>query len=65
VLKKLAENGIEMLPISVDHLLALERLPMHHRDPFDRMLISQSLRENVPIITSDPMFKRYPIEVIW
>jgi PIN domain nuclease of toxin-antitoxin system len=39
VLKKLVENGIEMLPISVDHLLALERLPMHHRDPFDRMLI--------------------------
>jgi PIN domain nuclease of toxin-antitoxin system len=65
VLKKLAENGIEMLPISVDHLLALERLPMHHRDPFDRMLISQSVRENVPIITSDLMFKRYPIEVIW
>src|SRR5277367_2734056 len=46
VFKKLAENGIEMLPISVDDLLALERLPMHHRDPFDRMLICQSLREN-------------------
>jgi len=38
---------------------------MHHRDPFDRMLICQSLQENVPIITSDPMFKRYSIEIIW
>jgi PIN domain nuclease of toxin-antitoxin system len=65
VLKKLAENGIEMLSISVDHLLALDRLPMHHRDPFDRMLICQSLREKVPIITSDPMFRRYPVDIIW
>ena len=65
VLRKLAENGIEMLPISIDHLLALERLPMHHRDPFDRMLIAQSLEEKLPIITSDPWFSRYPVEVIW
>jgi PIN domain nuclease of toxin-antitoxin system len=65
VLKKLAENGIEMLPISIDHLLALERLPMHDRDPFDPMLICQSLWENVPIITSDPMFRRYSVEITW
>jgi PIN domain nuclease of toxin-antitoxin system len=65
VLKKLAENGIEMLPISIDHLLALERLPMHHRDPFDRMLIAQSLEENLPIVTSDPLFDRYDVRLIW
>ena len=65
VLKKLAENEIEMLPISIDHMLALERLPMHHRDPFDRMLIAQSMEEDWPIITADPMFKQYPIRVIW
>src|SRR5580693_8640769 len=65
VLKKLAENGIEMLPISIDHLLALERLPMHHRDPFDRMLIAQSLEENLPIVTSDPLFDRYDVLLIW
>jgi PIN domain nuclease of toxin-antitoxin system len=65
VLRKLAENGIEMLPISIDHLLALERLPMHHRDPFDRMLIAQSLEENLPIITSDPLFARYDVRLIW
>jgi PIN domain nuclease of toxin-antitoxin system len=65
VLSKMAENRIEYLPITIDHLLALERLPMHHRDPFDRMLIAQSLQEKPPILTSDPWFKPYPIQVIW
>ena len=65
VLSRLAENGIKSLPISIDHLLALERLPMHHRDPFDRMLIAQSMEEDWPIITADPKFKQYPIRVIW
>jgi PIN domain nuclease of toxin-antitoxin system len=65
VSSKLAENRIERLPISIDHLLALERLPMHHRDPFDRMLIAQSLEEGLPIITADPVFKKYPVQIIW
>ena len=65
VLSRLAENRIKTLPISIDHLLTLERLPMHHRDPFDRMLIAQSVEEDWPIITADPMFKQYPIQVIW
>ena len=65
VLSRLAENSIKLLSVSIDHLLALERLPMHHRDPFDRMLIAQSVEEDRPIITADPMFKQYPIRVIW
>ncbi|MGA7506136.1 MAG: type II toxin-antitoxin system VapC family toxin [Candidatus Sulfotelmatobacter sp.] len=65
VLRKLAENGIEVLTISIDHLLALERLPMHHRDPFDRMLIAQSIEEGWPIITDDPAFQQYAVRVIW
>jgi PIN domain nuclease of toxin-antitoxin system len=65
VLRKLTENGIELLPISIDHLLALERLPMHHRDPFDRMVIAQGIEEGWPIITADRAFKRYPVRVIW
>ena len=65
VLSKLAENRIKSLPISIDHLLALERLPMHHRDPFDRMLIAQSMEEDWPIVTADPEFKQYPVQVIW
>ncbi|MGA2375521.1 MAG: type II toxin-antitoxin system VapC family toxin [Candidatus Sulfotelmatobacter sp.] len=65
VLRKLAENRIETLSVSIDHLLALEHLPMHHRDPFDRMLIAQSMEEGWPIITADPEFKHYPIQLIW
>jgi PIN domain nuclease of toxin-antitoxin system len=65
VLSKLAENRIECLPITIDHLLALDGLPMHHRDPFDRILIAQSLEENLPVVTSDPWFSQYPVEVIW
>jgi PIN domain nuclease of toxin-antitoxin system len=65
VLSKLAENRIECLPITIDHLLALERLPLHHRDPFDRILIAQSLKENLPIVTSDLRFAQYPVQVIW
>jgi PIN domain nuclease of toxin-antitoxin system len=65
VLSRMAENRIKSLPISIDHLLALERLPLHHRDPFDRMLIAQSIEEDWPIITADPKFKQYPIRVIW
>jgi PIN domain nuclease of toxin-antitoxin system len=38
---------------------------MHHRDPFDRMLIAQSVAENLPVITADSWFKHYPVQVIW
>jgi PIN domain nuclease of toxin-antitoxin system len=65
LLTRLAENRIKKLSISIDHLLAFERLPLHHRDPFDRILIAQSIEENWPIITADPMFRQYPIQVIW
>jgi PIN domain nuclease of toxin-antitoxin system len=65
VLSRLADNRIKTLPISIDHLLAFERLPMHHRDPFDRMLIAQSMEEDWPIITADLKFKQYPVQVIW
>jgi PIN domain nuclease of toxin-antitoxin system len=65
VIRKLAENRIEALRINLDHLLAFEGLPMHHRDPFDRMLIAQAINESLPIVTADKIFDRYPVEVIW
>jgi PIN domain nuclease of toxin-antitoxin system len=65
IISKLAENRIETLPISLDHLLEFERLPLHHRDPFDRILIAQSIKEGWPIITSDSVFKKYSIRVVW
>ncbi len=65
VVKKLAENRIETLPITLDHVLRVEALPVHHNDPFDRILITQAIQEGLPIVTADPFFARYPVEVIW
>jgi PIN domain nuclease of toxin-antitoxin system len=65
LVKKLGENRIEVLPIKLDHVLRIESLVVHHRDPFDRILIAQSLEEKLPIVTSDPWFDRYPVRVIW
>jgi len=65
VIRKLAENKIEILPIHLDHLLAFEGLRMHHRDPFDRILIAQSIEEDMPIVTADPVFSRYPVKLMW
>jgi PIN domain nuclease of toxin-antitoxin system len=65
IVKKLVENRIETLPVSLDHVLKVETLPMHHSDPFDRILIAQSIEEGWPLITADPIFERYPVQVIW
>jgi PIN domain nuclease of toxin-antitoxin system len=62
---KMSANGVSVLSIKLEHVLQIEKLQLHHRDPFDRILIGQSLQEGWPIITSDPVFKRYPIRVIW
>ena len=57
--------GFESLPIELRHVLHVENLPRHHRDPFDRILIAQGLLEQLPILTADPIFARYGVEVIW
>jgi PIN domain nuclease of toxin-antitoxin system len=46
-------------------VLRIESLELHHRDPFDRVLIAQSIEEKLPLVTSDPQFERYPVELIW
>jgi len=65
IVKKLVENRIETLAVSRDHVLRVETLPMHHNDSFDRILIAQSLEENIPVVTADRVFARYPVELIW
>lgn len=62
---KMSTNGVSVLPIKLEHVLRVEKLENRHRDPFDRMLIAQSLEEGWPIITADPVFNDYPIRVIW
>ena len=61
----LERNAISLLPINVRHVLRLEALPLHHKDPFDRLLIAQSLEENAPILTADPLFAQYEAKIVW
>jgi PIN domain nuclease of toxin-antitoxin system len=65
VTAQLTENAIEGLPIDLSHALHVHLLPDHHRDPFDRMLVTQSQLENLPILTGDPLIARYGVETIW
>jgi PIN domain nuclease of toxin-antitoxin system len=61
----LATNGIQVLPILLDHVARLEELPAYHRDPFDRILVAQSMEEGWPIVSADPLLKKYPAQLIW
>ena len=65
VTAKLLLNGVKLLPITPGDVLRIESLPMHHRDPFDRMLIAQSLEQKLPLVSADAAFQPYDIEVIW
>ncbi|MBI2311789.1 MAG: type II toxin-antitoxin system VapC family toxin [Betaproteobacteria bacterium] len=56
---------MEVLPISVEHALAAGSLGGAHKDPFDRMLIAQAQLERMPIVTSDPAFRKFRIEILW
>lgn len=58
-------NRLQVLPVTLDHVLALDRLPAHHKDPFDRLLIAQALVEGVSIASADSAFEAYPVPIIW
>lgn len=56
---------IELLPVSLSHVEQVATLPLHHRDPFDRMLVAQSMVEGIPLLSSDAALDRYAIDRIW
>ncbi|HTS35449.1 MAG TPA: type II toxin-antitoxin system VapC family toxin [Candidatus Solibacter sp.] len=61
----LARLGFDDLPVSVSHAVRAGTLPGEHRDPFDRMLISQAQSENLPIISNDRIFDAFHVQRIW
>jgi PIN domain nuclease of toxin-antitoxin system len=63
--QQIIRNGIELLPIIIDHITVVATLPLHHRDPFDRILIAQSVVEKIPLLSADKIFDAYPIERLW
>ncbi|WP_224311606.1 MULTISPECIES: type II toxin-antitoxin system VapC family toxin [Nostocaceae] len=58
-------NAIELLEIQPEHLDELAKLPFYHKDPFDRLMISQSLVESITIVTKDSVFESYPVQILW
>ncbi len=59
------QNSIQLLSITLDHALALDELPVHHKDPFDRLLIAQAHAEDLTLISGDPVFSQYAVNLVW
>jgi PIN domain nuclease of toxin-antitoxin system len=65
MLVKQQANGIVVLAVALDHVLALDALPPLHKDPFDRLLIAQAHAEGAALLTADPIIARYAVHVLW
>jgi PIN domain nuclease of toxin-antitoxin system len=61
----LIPGGIEILQIETNHLSILRDLPLHHRDPIDRLIIAQAQAENMTLISADGVFARYGVDLVW
>ncbi len=63
--KQLKLASIDLLPIEVKHLVTVSQMPFHHRDPFDRLIIAQSIRENMAVVSVDKAFDAYGVTRVW
>jgi PIN domain nuclease of toxin-antitoxin system len=59
------DAGIALLGVSKDHALRVATLPWHHRDPFDRLLVAQALKDDLAVLSSDDAFDDYGVRRIW
>ncbi len=64
VASRMRRSAVDALPLAITHAAGMAALPLHHRDPFDRMLIAQARSENVPVVTADAAFDDYDVEVL-
>jgi PIN domain nuclease of toxin-antitoxin system len=58
-------NGLRVLSITLEHILAVEGLPMLHKDPFDRIIIAQANVEGAELVSADHLIRQYPVRVLW
>jgi len=58
-------NNLQILPVQLSHALYLKNLPPHHKDPFDRLLISQAIVENMTLVSADMNFANYQVNLLW
>lgn len=65
LLTQLTQNQTSLLPITLEHLQIVSSLPFHHRDPFDRLIIAQSLVDNLSLLSADASFDAYGVARLW
>ena len=59
------DNAFSLLTVELPHVYALKTLPLHHNDPFDRLLISQAKAEDLILVSTDVAFKKYEVALLW
>ena len=64
-LESISANGFQIIPVSIEDTLMVAKLPFHHRDPFDRLLICQASNNNLLLISRDAQFKTYNVSLHW
>ncbi len=65
IVEQLQVNGMRELPQTLDHIRGLRQLPLIHRDPFDRLLISQANHEQALFVTDDRLISQYSVPIFW
>lgn len=65
MLQQQQNNDISFLSITAEHILNLSNFPLHHKDPFDRLLISQATVENAILLSKDEKFDLYSVQTVW
>ncbi len=60
-----ANKSLQILPIETDHIYALNELPLHHKDPFDKLILAQAKLENLHLASTDTVFSYYDIDLCW
>jgi PIN domain nuclease of toxin-antitoxin system len=63
--RQIQQNGFELLSIKTDHIIAMETLPLIHRDPFDRLLVAAAISEQMTIMTKDDNIVKYNVSHVW
>ena len=65
IVRIIKRSGIVLLPVKIKHVLSISGLPLHHNDPFDRMIISQCKAEKLTMVSCDKQFRHYDLPLIW
>ena len=65
IVRAARDAGFDELPISVAHTIRVRQLPLHHRDPFDRVLVAQAIEEGLTVVTHDVAFRAYGAPTLW